>query len=267
MPVDFSSDYSDAGSSVAGYGAVRQPSSSQPTRNDERLESKLRHIREEWWRFNLNYSELNKHLLTVKKQFGIKKAMSTRSIAGETRTFAEILDQDVEKMVLFYLRTQGEMANRLWQLREHQMLKMKNSYRLTVENVDTMCQKYRDLGQDVLDLLEYLDSNVMALRRVIKKHDKQFDLQMGRLYFGARMGQNSQLVQLYHQEGLYAIIGQTCLSLTRGVLVSVFNLPPSFLPLSPTPSLSPSPLSLSHSCSLCCRFLYTFPHVRHRYDS
>lgn len=215
MPVDFGSSGGDytAGSSGhgGGYNVVRQPSS-HPTRNDERCESKLRRIREEWWRFNLNYSELNKHLLTVKKQFGIKKAMSTRSIAGETRTFAEILDQDVEKMVLFYLRTQGEMANRLWQLREHQMLKMKNSYRLTVENVDAMCQKYRDLGQDVLDLLEYLDSNVVALRRIIKKHDKQFDLQMGRMYFGARMGQNSQLVQLYHQEGLYAIIGQKSVS-------------------------------------------------------
>ena len=53
--------------------------------------------------------------------------------------------------------------------------------------------------QDVLDLLEYLDLNVLGLRKIIKKHDKQFDLQMGTMYFGSRMGQNSQLVQLYHQ--------------------------------------------------------------------
>ena len=128
-------------------------------------------------------------------------------MAGETRTFAEILDSDVEKMVLFYLRTQGDLANRLWQLREYQTANMQNSFRLTMDAIDTMCQKYRDLGQDVLDLLEYLDSNVIALRRIIKKHDRTFDLQMGKVYFGSRMGPNSQLVQLYHQEGLYAIIG------------------------------------------------------------
>jgi SPX domain protein involved in polyphosphate accumulation len=55
------------------------------------------------------------------------------------------------------------------------------------------------LFQDVLDLLEYLDLNVLGLRKIIRKHDKQFDLQMGTMYFGSRMGQNSQLVQLYHQ--------------------------------------------------------------------
>ena len=143
----------------------------------------------------------------MKKQYGLKKAISTRSLAGETRTFAEILDSDVEKMVLFYLRTQGDLANRLWQLREYQTTNMQNSFRLTMDSIDTMCQKYRDLGQDVLDLLEYLDSNVIALRRIIKKHDRTFDLQMGKVYFGSRMGPNSQLVQLYHQEGLYAIIG------------------------------------------------------------
>ena len=48
-------------------------------------------------------------------------------------------------------------------------------------------------------MLEYLDLNVLGLRKIIKKHDKQFDLQMGTMYFGSRMGQNSQLVQLYHQ--------------------------------------------------------------------
>ena len=172
------------------------------------VQRSLRRIRESWWKYNLAYETLQQHLVTVKKQCGLKKSISTRLLVGETRTFAEILDADVEKMVLFYLRTQGDLADRLWQLREYQTTNMQNSFRLTMESIDTMCQKYRDLGQDVLDLLEYLDSNVIALRRIIKKHDKQFDLQMGKVYFGARLGKtNSQLVQLYHQEGLYAIIG------------------------------------------------------------
>ena len=172
------------------------------------VQKNLRRIRENWQRYNLAYDTLQQHLVTVKKTYGLKKSMSTRLLVGETRTFAEILDADVEKMVLFYLRTQGDLADRLWKLREYQTTHMQNSFRLTMESIETMCQKYRDLGQDVLDLLEYLDQNVIALRRIIKKHDKHFDLQMGKVYFGARLGKtNSQLVQLYHQEGLYAIIG------------------------------------------------------------
>jgi hypothetical protein len=88
-----------------------------------------------------------------------------------------------------------------------QQIRNLEGYDLSVEQIENMCQKYRDLGQDVMDLLNYLDLNVVGLRKIIKKHDKQFDLQMGNMYFGSRMGQNSQLVQLYHQEGLCAIIG------------------------------------------------------------
>ena len=164
-----------------------------------------RRVREAWQQYNLDYDYLLGHLTSVKKTYGMKRAVSTIALRGETRTFAEILDGDVEKIVLFYLRQQGEVAARLWALRERQALQMQ--YRVTKSIIEGFCMEYRALGTDVLDLLEYLDSNVNALRRIIKKHDKHFDLQMGRTYFGARMGQNSQLVQLYHQEGLYAIIG------------------------------------------------------------
>jgi hypothetical protein len=168
--------------------------------------SQLRKLRPDWWNYNLNYDELNKRLLGVKKEFGLRRALSSRSLTGETRTFAEILDQDVEKIVMFYLRAQGDLATRLWEMRQQQIRNLEG-YDLSVEQIESMCQKYRDLGQDVMDLLNYLDLNVVGLRKIIKKHDKQFDLQMGNMYFGSRMGQNSQLVQLYHQEGLCAIIG------------------------------------------------------------
>ena len=72
------------------------------------VQKNLRRIRENWQRYNLAYDTLQQHLVTVKKTYGLKKSMSTRLLVGETRTFAEILDADVEKMVLFYLRTQGD---------------------------------------------------------------------------------------------------------------------------------------------------------------
>ena len=72
--------------------------------------SQLRKLRPEWWQYNLNYDELNKRLIEVKREFGLRKALSSRSLTGETRTFAEILDQDVEKIVMFYLRAQGDLG-------------------------------------------------------------------------------------------------------------------------------------------------------------
>lgn len=72
--------------------------------------SVLRKTRPAWWQFNLNYDELNKRLVEVKREFGLRKCLSSRSLSGETRTFAEILDQDVEKIVMFYLRAQGDLG-------------------------------------------------------------------------------------------------------------------------------------------------------------
>jgi predicted MFS family arabinose efflux permease len=79
-------------------------------------------------------------------------------------------------------------------------------YLFTIINHLLICNK-----QEVLDLLQYLNVNVVALRKILKQHDKHFRLHMSSLYFEARIGssstkQSSQLLQLYHQEGLRAII-------------------------------------------------------------
>ena len=81
---------------------------------------------------------------------------------------------------------------------------------MTVQALDSLSQQYRDIGYDVLELLEYLEYNVAGLRRIIKRYDNHFDIKMGRLYFDTRLSgvenKHSQLLQLYHQEGLRAII-------------------------------------------------------------
>ena len=165
----------------------------------------------DWTPFYLEFDALQRRLGRVKKDFGLRKAISTRSLRGETRTLAEILDKEVEKIVLFFLKIQGELADRAWQLRERQVKLLNGDSIVTVDQIDVLCQNYRDLGYEVLELLEYLDFNVTGLRRVIKRHDKLFDLKMGRIYFDSRLAggdsKNSQLLQLYHQEGLRAIIG------------------------------------------------------------
>jgi len=81
----------------------------------------IKNIRPEWFEYYLKYNELKSRLKVVKREFGLKKAVSTRSLTGETRTFAEILDEEVEKVVLFFLRRQGELARQVWDIRSTQV--------------------------------------------------------------------------------------------------------------------------------------------------
>ena len=189
-------------------------------------------VKEEWTQYNLNYELLRSRLLSVKREFGLRKAVSSHSLTGETRTFAEMLDEQVEKIVLFYLKIQGEIANKVWSLREKHILEFQDRL-ITIDEIENFSKLYRQVGNEVLELFEYLDLNVIGLRKILKKHDRQFDMRMSSMYFDTRLGstnikgrnadalsniggrgneKNSQLLQLYHQEGLRAIIG----SIRRG---------------------------------------------------
>ena len=158
--------------------------------------------------FNLDYDALDKRLNKVKHEFGLRKAVSSRSLTGETRTFAEILDTEVEKIVLFYLRQQGVLANCAWELRETQINDLQHQF-LSLDGIEVYCNKYRDLGREVLNLLHFLEENMLRLRNIIEKHDSLFDQRMSSYYFDTRLGnssKNCQLLQLYHQEGIRAIM-------------------------------------------------------------
>lgn len=160
--------------------------------------------------FDLHYDELNQRLNAVKKEFGMRRAISTRSLAGETRTFAEILDQEVETVVFYYLEVQGILAKQIRQLRSKQTQALEDCA-VTLENIEDFCQRYREIGQEVLALLTYLERNSIALKKILQRHDILFDQKMGSMYFDTRLAngtstRSSQLKQLYHQEGVKAII-------------------------------------------------------------
>ena len=47
----------------------------------------------------------------------MRRAVSVQSLSGESRTFAELPDLEVERVVLHYLRIQGLLAGSVWLLR------------------------------------------------------------------------------------------------------------------------------------------------------
>lgn len=162
-------------------------------------------------RFNLDYENLNNKLNVVKsrviKTTGMRRASSALSLI-DTRTFAEVLDQEVEKVVLFYIQEQGSIAKKVWQLRERQLLHLQQSD-VAMGVIDNLFDSFRELGGEILSLLDYLDDNVIKLRKIISKHDTLFDQKMSSYYFDNKLGKssrNQQLLPLYHQEGIQAIM-------------------------------------------------------------
>lgn len=163
-------------------------------------------------RFNLDYDNLNSKLNVVKsrviKTTGMRRASSALSLI-DTRTFAEVLDQEVEKVVLFYIQEQGSIAKKVWQLRERQLLHLQRSD-VAMGVIDNLFDSFRELGEEILSLLDYLDDNVIKLRKIISKHDTLFDQKMSSYYFSdnklGKSSRNQQLLPLYHQEGIQAIM-------------------------------------------------------------
>lgn len=164
--------------------------------------------------YDIKYEELNQRLNHVKKEFGLRRAVSTHTLTGETRTFAEILDLQVETIVLYYLEIQGLLSRQLRILRSEQVEKLQ-ACNVSMPIIDDFCHKYRIIGLEILDLLHYLEKNSLSLRKILHRHDALFDQKMGSMYFDTRFNgssKNSQLRQLYHQEGVKALVA----SIRRG---------------------------------------------------
>lgn len=157
---------------------------------------------------SLDCAGLCRRINSARRSCGLRRAQSKLCLKGETRTFAEILDGEVEKVVLFYIKQQGSIAEKTWELRSLQVTCLQD-FNISSQKIEDLCQRYRQLGNEVLDLLGFLDSNVKSLRRIIQNHDACFDLKLAAVYFDSKFGRNSrnaQLLPLYHQDGIRAIM-------------------------------------------------------------
>ena len=169
--------------------------------------------------FNMNFVALNHQLTAAKKKNkqlekeGFRRVASTLLLkdSGVPRTFAEVLDEEVQRIVLFYLDIQGDIAKEVWHLLEDQANEFKNEDHVSLDQIENYRGKYRNVSSKVISLLDFLRANVEGLRKLIKRHDLLFDRKMGSMYFNHRIGSkgsnSSPLLQLYHQEGVRAIIG------------------------------------------------------------
>lgn len=120
---------------------------------------------------NMSFSDTNSGtpFRFVRKTLSFGNLNPTTSVENqiEKKEFEIFLESELEKTVLFFLKMQGELADRLVAAKELQGA-------MTVIDLDSLTEVYHSIGEQILLLVKFADINVTAVRKILKKHDKHF---------------------------------------------------------------------------------------------
>jgi len=125
------------------------------------------------------------------------EAMEAGEPTATSAIFVELLERQIEKVVLFLLHQQGEVADRLAELRDIGKAGMPEIYR-----------KYQQVGEAIVQLVNFVQLNVTGLRKILKKHDKLFHSSpiTDRYVMQHHKSEiDTHLQQLYHYGGIAAL--------------------------------------------------------------
>jgi len=120
--------------------------------------------------------------------------------------FRQALDREIEGVVLFFLKQQGQIATQLSTLSIRTRHSMNE---LDLQTTRDLLDNYRSIGSDILRLIEFIELNVMAVRKILKKHDKLFKMEkISNIYLSKTFtdGFDTHLNQLYHYGGISALV-------------------------------------------------------------
>ncbi|EEY70104.1 Major Facilitator Superfamily (MFS) [Phytophthora infestans T30-4] len=162
--------------------------------------------RPEWKGHYLEYKQLKKKLRKVVEA----QREETRD---EQETFKQALDSEVERVVLFFLTKQGDFATTLQGLRTQQLELASGD----LEAMHSIADMYRHVGDELVNLLHFVELNATGIRKILKKHDKTLKEHkiMGSYLSSRTDSQASHMQQLYHDEGISAIIASIRAALTK----------------------------------------------------
>ncbi|KAJ8573260.1 hypothetical protein K7X08_009771 [Anisodus acutangulus] len=155
---------------------------------------------QEWQGYYINYKLMKRKVKNYVQQIEV----SEQSRELVLKDFSRILDKQIEKIVLFLLEQQGELASRLYVLgQEHQVLVQKQDG----SKLSELQQSYRDVGRELLQLLFFVEMNAIGVRKILKKFDKRC-YKFTNYYVKTRANHPySQLRQIFKHVGVSAVVG------------------------------------------------------------
>ncbi|KAK7256731.1 hypothetical protein RIF29_30189 [Crotalaria pallida] len=156
---------------------------------------------QEWKRYYINYKLMKKKVKRYTEQIEV----GAQNHHNVLRDFSMVLDKQIEKMVLFLLEQQGVIAHRLFDIgKRHRALTAQTDNL----NISELREAYREVGQELLRLLHFVEMNAIGLRKILKKFDKRFGYKFTNYYVKTRANHPySQLKQVFRHVGLGAVVG------------------------------------------------------------
>ncbi|XP_059645381.1 SPX domain-containing membrane protein At4g22990-like isoform X2 [Cornus florida] len=179
---------------------------------------------QEWQGYYINYKLMKKKVRQYGRQIEVG-ALDRRQVLKD---FSKMLDNQIEKIVLFMLEQQGLLASRIAMLAEQQdSLQVQPD----ISKISDLRVAYRAVGQDLLKLLFFVEINAIGLRKILKKFDKRFGYRFTDYYVKTRANHPySQLQQVFKHVGLWAVVGAISRNLAdlqdrQGSYLSIYDQP------------------------------------------
>ncbi|VAH35026.1 unnamed protein product [Triticum turgidum subsp. durum] len=176
-------------------------------------------------RYYINYKLMKKLL----KQYVQQTQIGGKDCEQVLKEFSRILDDQIERIVLFLLQQQGHLSRRIEELGAQRAAIMQQ---VDTSRVFQLREDYRDVGRDLVKLLRFVDMNATGLRKILKKFDKRFGYKFTDYYVTTRSNHPySQLQQVFKQVGIVAVAGALSRNLAylehehRGSFLSIYDNP------------------------------------------
>ncbi|CAN6240560.1 unnamed protein product [Urochloa humidicola] len=179
---------------------------------------------EEWKGYYINYKLMKKML----RQYVEQTQHGGKDREQVLKEFSRILDDQIERIVLFLLQQQGRLASRIEELGEKRTALLEQ---YDIAQVSQLRDAYREVGFDLIKLLRFVDINATGIRKILKKFDKRFGYKFTDYYVTTRANHPySQLQQVFKQVGIVAVVGALSRNLEylqhhEGSFVSIYDHP------------------------------------------
>lgn len=179
---------------------------------------------QEWQGYYINYKLMKKRV----RQYAQQIQQGTLDRRHVLKDFSRMLDNQIEKIVLFLLEQQGLLASRIAKLGEmHNDLQEEPE----INKIAELRESYRTVGQELLNLLYFVEINAVGLRKILKKFDKRFGYRFTDYYVKTRANHPySQLQQVFKHVGIGAVVGALSRNLhelqdRQGSYLSIYDQP------------------------------------------
>ncbi|CAK8532590.1 unnamed protein product [Lathyrus sativus] len=179
---------------------------------------------QEWQGYYINYKLMKKRV----RQYAQQIQQGTLDRRHVLKDFSRMLDNQIETIVLFLLEQQGLLASRIAKLGEvHNDLQQEPE----INKITQLREAYRAVGQDLLNLLYFVEINAIGLRKILKKFDKRLGYRFTDYYVKTRANHPySQLQQVFKHVGIGAVVGALSRNLhelqdRQGSYLSIYDQP------------------------------------------